>query len=44
MENKYKAWLTEISDKELNVNFTNISSCCRGKQKTSYGYIWKFKN
>lgn len=33
-----------IASKELNVNFTNISSCCRGKQKTSYGYIWKFKN
>ncbi len=30
--------------KEINVNFTNISACCLGKQKTAYGYIWKFKN
>lgn len=21
-----------------------IGACCRGKQKTAYGYVWKFKN
>ena len=26
-----------------NYSFGNISSCCRGKTKTAYGYIWKFK-
>jgi hypothetical protein len=26
--------------KELN---NNINDCCRGKQKSSYGYIWKYK-
>lgn len=35
--------LTEASI-DNNCLITNISSCCRGKQKTSYGYIWKFKN
>lgn len=24
-------------------NKDNIAACCRGKQKTSYGYIWKYK-
>lgn len=33
-----------LAAKEINVNFTNISTCCLGKQKTAYGYIWKFKN
>lgn len=27
-----------------NVFFTNISAVCRGKQKTAYGFIWKYKN
>lgn len=21
-----------------------VGACCRGKQKTAYGYVWKFKN
>jgi group I intron endonuclease len=25
-------------------NRANIHSCCRGKQKTSYNFIWKYKN
>jgi len=25
-------------------NRANIHDCCRGKQKTSYGYKWKYKN
>jgi hypothetical protein len=26
------------------INYKNISACCRGKRKTAGGYIWKFKN
>ncbi len=29
--------------KKLNIHKTGISACCRGKQKTSIGYIWKYK-
>ena len=24
-------------------NFSNIAACCRGKIKSAYGYIWKYK-
>lgn len=24
--------------------YSNISTCCKGKAKTAYGYIWKYKN
>jgi len=24
-------------------NGQNIATCCRGKQKTAYGYKWKYK-
>jgi hypothetical protein len=27
----------------LNIPNSNISDCCRGKQKTCKGYIWKYK-
>ncbi len=27
-----------------NWNPGNITDCCRGRQKTSYKYVWKFKN
>jgi hypothetical protein len=33
--------LREASEKN-NVDFKNISSCCRGKTKSAYGYIWKY--
>lgn len=23
---------------------TSISACCRGKQKTAYGFVWKYTN
>jgi len=23
-------------------NYYNISACCRGRQKTAYGYVWKY--
>lgn len=28
--------------RELNINDNHIGSCCRGKRKTTYGYIWKY--
>ena len=28
----------------LNVYQPNINSCCHGKTKTAFGYVWKFKN
>lgn len=30
-------------EKELGIKNGNISSCCKGKQKTAYGYIWRYK-
>ena len=24
-------------------NFSNVAACCRGKIKSAYGYIWKYK-
>ena len=32
----------EIFDK-LNFNKTNIFYCCTGRNKTSYGYVWKYE-
>ena len=32
------------AERSVGGNATNISSACNGKFKTSYGYIWKFKN
>lgn len=29
--------------RELGFAHSNISNCCKGKQKTAYGYIWKYK-
>lgn len=29
--------------KELGYDYTNISKCCSGIYKKSYGYIWKYK-
>lgn len=33
-----------IKDAALSINksYRTISNCCRGRQKTAYGYIWKF--
>lgn len=28
--------------KILNLSVGNISSCCIGKRKTAYGFIWKY--
>ena len=30
-------------EKQIGYDQGNISSCCRGKYKQAYGYIWKFK-
>jgi len=39
--NKWKS-MSEISNK-LNYDISGISKACSGKQKTSYGFIWKLK-
>lgn len=31
------------ADKETGVNFSRISAVCRGRRKTSGGYIWRYK-
>ena len=28
--------------RELGINNSNISQCCRGKRKSSGGYTWKY--
>lgn len=42
--NLIKGWnsIKEVSD-NMNLEHSNIIACCRGRQKTSYGYIWKYK-
>lgn len=32
------------AEKELNIDGSSISSCCRNKRKTAGGYIWKYAN
>jgi len=43
---KFIAEHTSLYEAERSVggNATNIASACSGKSKTSYGFIWKFKN
>lgn len=44
-DNFIKEWESAtIVGKINNWNRGNIHDCCRGKQKTSYGYKWKYKN
>lgn len=31
------------ADKDLKINQSSITKCCKGKLKTSGGYIWKYK-
>lgn len=41
--NFIKTWNTiREASKTLNIGETNIGACCRGKQKTAGGYIWKY--
>ena len=30
-------------ERDLGLNFKNISSCCNNKRKTAYGFIWRYK-
>ena len=31
-------------ERELKFSGSNIHACCNGKQKTAYGYIWRYAN
>lgn len=31
-------------ERQLGYDSKHISACCRGEQKTSYGYFWTYKN
>jgi len=43
--NKIKEWDSAgIAAKTLNLSVGNIWMCCNGKARTSYGFIWKYKN
>jgi len=43
--NFIKEWSSQNeATKSLNKNGDGIGACCRGKQKSAYGFIWKFKN
>lgn len=30
-------------ERELNINHSNIASCCKGKRKSSGGFVWRYK-
>lgn len=39
-----KTWsYAREAEKALGINHSHIAACCRGRQKTSGGYIWKYK-
>lgn len=42
--NLIKEWasIKEASD-NMNIEHSNIIACCKGRQKTSYGFIWRYK-
>ena len=41
--NLIKIWNSGIDvEKEMNWFSTKIIACCRNKQKTAYGYMWKY--
>jgi len=43
--NFIKEWYSQIeATKYLNKTGDGIGACCRGKQKSAYGFVWKFKN
>lgn len=35
---------THIAAKENNVSECSITNCCRGRQKSAAGFIWKYNN
>lgn len=41
-ENFIKEWVS-IKEAEICLKISNISACCRGKQNTSGGFVWKYK-
>ncbi len=41
--NIIKEWLNPFQvKKELGIHDTAVLRCCKGQQKTSYGFVWKF--
>lgn len=38
-----KEWDSLADAERAGFNHTNVSSCCSGKLKSAYGYVWKFK-
>lgn len=44
IDNNYIKTFNSIieASKEVNIYKSNISACCKGKLKTSAGYIWKY--
>jgi hypothetical protein len=43
--NFIKEWYSQIeATKYLNKTGDGVGACCRGKQKSAYGFVWKFKN
>lgn len=42
--NFIKSWVcTRQVERDIGIDHRLISDCCNGKQKTSHGYIWKYK-
>lgn len=42
---KIREWeSTRAIARELNIDHKGIVNCCNGKYKTSYGFIWKYKD
>ena len=43
--NVIKQWnsITDfLKDNSLNLKNSNITTCCKGKRKNAYGFIWKY--
>lgn len=45
LNNYIKTWKTAaLAGRELNISSSDIIQCCKGRLKTSGGYIWKYCN
>lgn len=43
--NLLKIWDSQLQiKKELGIPQSNISNCCNGKRKSTYGYKWRYEN
>ena len=31
-----------LKENDLNLKNSNITTCCKGKRKNAYGFIWKY--